>query len=441
MKRTITLSRFIALLLLLPAFVLGQQVNTKYALHEAYGIPKLSSASLHKTGAVTLSMDSVYINQFTNGVKENSQKAVFVYDQVSAKCIEEYGYDWNGFVWNKANRYTYNYDTKGNLTEQVQYGWNGSTWHPGWKNAYTYDSNDMLIEDVLYDFSGGVWRPLMRYSYTLGTNSRLEEKKRFYWNGSSWDAVQKEEYIYDSFDVLLEQLLSSWAGTTWYANEKIIYSYNSADQLSVELHYQWSGISWEKQDSSAYSYDSNGFLNEKVDAFWGGSMWNIDDRITRTNDANGNVLEEIYETWSASNGWEPAIKTESQYDLAYDRSNIAQPNYFSEAFSNKLDSFVAYRWNVSTWEKEADYELFYSNFIDVEEMTLATFSAYPIPVANRLFIRAGEKGDATLYDLTGKQLASWSLERGEQSVDFSAYPTGLYFLHVQGKGVIKVVKQ
>ena len=440
MKRTINFSAIVALIFLLPHFLIAQQVKPRYALYDEFNHPR-QTPSLHKTTAVTLSLDSVYINEFANGAKEKYRKSVFIYDQATSNCIEEYDFEWNGFSWYRAFKYTYAYDANANLTEQVHYDWNGLIWQPGWKNVFIYNSNDERTEEVNYNWVGGAWQPLMRYTYTFGTNSRLEEKNRFYWNGGSWDQIQKEEYTYDSFDMLLEKLLSSWAGTTWYPNQKSIYSYNGLGRLSIQLNYQWNGVTWEKQDSSAFSYDSNGFLNKKVDAYWNGTSWNIDDRITNTNDAHGNVLEEIYEYWGTSNSWEPLLKTESQYDLAYDHSNIAQPQLFYEVCYNKLDYFASYSWNISAWEKEADYEFFYSNFIDLEEMTLTTYSAYPIPVTNKLVIRAGEKGSATLIDITGKDLANWNLEHGEQSFDFSAYPPGLYFVHVQGRAMIKVVKQ
>lgn len=67
-------------------------------------------------------------------------------------------------------------------------------------------------------------------------------------------------------------------------------------------------------------------------------------------------------------------------------------------------------------------------------------SLWPNPAADRLNVTLDRAAEAVLYDLTGRQLAAYSLVAGRNSLDISSLDAGVYMLRVEGTAC-KIIKK
>lgn len=74
---------------------------------------------------------------------------------------------------------------------------------------------------------------------------------------------------------------------------------------------------------------------------------------------------------------------------------------------------------------------------DVDQLAL---SLWPNPAADRLNVTLDRAAEALLYDLTGRQLAAYSLVAGRNSLDISSLDAGVYMLRVEGTAC-KIIKK
>ena len=76
--------------------------------------------------------------------------------------------------------------------------------------------------------------------------------------------------------------------------------------------------------------------------------------------------------------------------------------------------------------------------IDVAEPT--ALSVYPNPAAERLYVVLPVASEAQLFDMSGRQLMTISLNAGTNAIDLSGLPQGIYLLRAAGQ-TVKVVKR
>ncbi len=68
-------------------------------------------------------------------------------------------------------------------------------------------------------------------------------------------------------------------------------------------------------------------------------------------------------------------------------------------------------------------------------------NAFPNPFSNEIQILSKEKGMASLVDLCGKTIQTFPILIGINNIFTSEIPTGMYFIQVDGKRAVKVIKQ
>ena len=68
-------------------------------------------------------------------------------------------------------------------------------------------------------------------------------------------------------------------------------------------------------------------------------------------------------------------------------------------------------------------------------------NAFPNPFSNEIRILSKEKGIASLVDLCGKTIQTFPILIGINNINTSEIPTGMYFIQLDGKRAVKVIKQ
>ena len=78
--------------------------------------------------------------------------------------------------------------------------------------------------------------------------------------------------------------------------------------------------------------------------------------------------------------------------------------------------------------------------IGIEEAEFAIESVWPNPTADRVNVAISKSANAQLFDLTGRQLGTYSLQQGTNTIDLSIFPEGVYMLRIEGTAC-KIVRK
>jgi hypothetical protein len=83
----------------------------------------------------------------------------------------------------------------------------------------------------------------------------------------------------------------------------------------------------------------------------------------------------------------------------------------------------------------------YSNSVKLSTVSNTSFSVYPNPVQDKLFVQASTSGQISIADATGKIITSTEASNaGTTTLDVSSLPAGLYFVYDAGGAVTKFLK-
>ncbi len=140
---------------------------------------------------------------------------------------------------------------------------------------------------------------------------------------------------------------------------------------------------------------------------------------------------------------------------------------------NAKQTFVSYKWSTGgtsqmnifkaetlgppgkykVWCKATDaygcnyfdtVEIFTNAFVGLDKAGLVGLKIYPNPVNHYLTIESVGNATMELYTADGRSLARYELKEGLNSIDLSAYASGVYFVKVFGEGrsdVMKLIKE
>ncbi len=78
--------------------------------------------------------------------------------------------------------------------------------------------------------------------------------------------------------------------------------------------------------------------------------------------------------------------------------------------------------------------------IGIKETEFAIESVWPNPTADRVNVAISKSANAQLFDLTGRQLGTYSLQQGTNTIDLSIFPEGVYMLRIEGTAC-KIVRK
>lgn len=204
-------------------------------LHDRMNQPVASrSASLRAT-AQAMQLDSmVYCN--SEGEKQN--KYVYQYNAVG-KVTEEVRYSWNDPNWIPNTRQLYEYDENGNLLSYSNYMINGSEWQLYWKEVYTYDSsnNQISLSYNYYDAEGEMTSQYYYEYNSVGQPTKYEYKEL---RNGVLTLTLRDQYSYDSANRLTHaesQFLDE--NGEWHFILYVDNEYNSQGKPILYENYSW----------------------------------------------------------------------------------------------------------------------------------------------------------------------------------------------------------
>ena len=337
-------------------------------------------------------------------------------------------------------KYETTYNSNGNPTEEVVYSWNSTAWVGRVKYENTYDNNENLTEEVGYSWNGTAWEENQKHENTYDSNENLTLNIFYSWNGTAWEENRKYEYTYDSDGNLTLRIFYLRNTTVLEKYWKYEATYDSNGNLMSRINYFWYRTAWVEIGKYEYTYDSNGNQTLYIEYSWNGTAWVESQKYANIYDSNGNQTMCIH---YASGTWAERRKDEYVYDLSYTLNDIIFPEWLRENYfcwgNNKLTEAKYYGWTGYGWQETGTQKYYYSDVMlsgisNTPAEQSAAIRAYPNPTSGMVYTET--ERNIKVYNPQGSLLQETS---GFQ-IDLSAYPQGLYFLHVEGQ-TVKIIKK
>jgi hypothetical protein len=354
----------------------------------------------------------------------------FEYDSLDMKILpvdkENVKYDLPGkpieiiwLTWDKASSQWVNeakfelaYDGDGNLVEETVYDWDpvGSQWLEGARYTMLYDANGNILEEYWYFWDEDSSKLVLvfkdEYLYEGG---KLTTWNEYYMQEGGLELTFVTTYTY-SGDNLISEITQGWDYITedWGDYSKKEYIYNEADQLISEevWDFDWVQLMMVRQWLYEYTWDADGNMTVQVD-----KGWNEGAPVKSLND----VAE-----------WENTFKSEWTFDKNFTIMDIYAPYWFTAdveelTFVHMPLSELGYFYDNEDWVFDFRQTAYYSEFggggpSGIKDMQRAPVSVFPNPASETVTFSWDEgyaRLDLEIYDLTGKQIISRTIEQNE----------------------------
>jgi hypothetical protein len=453
----------IYLLMLLLPFALMAQRNqpsmdaiTKQILNKQ----KSALTEAHKESAIYWRVTSTNVENYNSGVWEEYDTTVYEYDTLNyASTVTKSNYNtgtsayvpatrdlttynaqyypltityqsYDGTLFVNSSQYAYVYDGQNRQTSFTYSTWDGALWVGQSRTLTTYDANGMLSStNQSYNVGISTWENTNRTVYTYNTAGRQESILAQNWVGGVWENNSREVSTYNTEGLLSVSLVQTWISGAWENSYEYTYQYNANGGYSTYLARQWVAGAWENYYRYTYTYNSSDYLEAYVLEYWVAGAWEKDSRQVITY-VNGGYYD-IY----LIQDWDGALwVNDYRYEYTYD--------------SNLNQDVIAYStWDGAAWVGNSRTFYYYESYEYVGvgiTGPLATKEAkvFPNPFEGSITIEfdatAAENATFSLYDITGKQVATNQLQTvaGNNTLVFNTtdLQSGMYFYELSTAG-------
>jgi hypothetical protein len=382
---------------------------------------------------------------------------------------ELFAYDGNGnminYVWFEydsvdmkilpVDKETVNHNAQGQPTEIIWLTWDKASgqWVNEAKFELTYDGEGNLIQETVYDWEpvGSQWLVGARFDMNYDGGGNLLSEWWLFWDEDSSKLIQsfKDEYIYEG-GKLTTMNEYVWEEGNWELFYITTLTY-SGDNLIQELTQGWNFLTedWVDFSKIAYTYVGDKVVTEEVWEFdWMQFMMVRQSYFEYTWDADGNMITEVESSWDEGAGavkslndvadWQNTWKSEWAFNKNFTIFNIYAPYWFVADvtdinFVHMPVSETGYYNNNGTWDLNYRQTAYYSDFggggpSEIEDVHETPVSVFPIPASETVTFSWDEgytRLDLEIYDLTGKQIQSRTIEQNE-TIRVDDLSRGLY---------------
>ena len=314
-------------------------------------------------------------------------KSVNSFDENGNETLTlSYQIDENG-EWITASKFEYFYNAASLIDSMVYSTMGDSTWVLKNKREYFYDADNQIVENTYYVSNAGVWSPNNKYEYTYNAEGKLIMDLYYTQRNGTWRESSKDTLIYNA-DGNCELLLSMRKGmgpqgNSWRNSYKYEFVYDGA-QLMSELYYLagWSSSDMTLDSRNDYQYDANGNLTLKTASIFNGEEWIVRDTYDNLFDPNlnANKVMGMEDYWNS---------------------------YTILAGGNLQDMPIFNNWQycaISSSNLDTEFTLYCSGFAGVEDNQVANYNIHSDN--GILYIESETNHDITIFDLTGRTIAS-----------------------------------
>jgi hypothetical protein len=361
----------------------------------------------------------------------------FVYNTQNDVLSEVIQY-WGGSLWVNDNMYTYTYDSHNNESSQLYQNWSGSAWNNVTLDIYTYNSNLYMVSDTTKTWNGAAWVNSNLKVYTYDGNNNLTSSTNLNWSGSAW--INNSRYLaeYNVQNNCTSDSMQYWGGSSWAEQDADSYTYNSNNDQLTDTYLIWTGSAWENNSLYHYSYNSNNYRTCDTNWSWSGSAWLFNHLTAYTYNSNNDNIATASQYWNGTK-WINSGFTASTYDADNLKLSNTTKNF------NSLGTIVI--------SGDSDY-YYFTDALGINEVKAESekVKVYPNPSNGRFTIALGHavpiatgivssaEADQTIveiYNVLGEKVnvetlkqSLWLSGQGDNLIDISEQPNGVYFYRV-----------
>jgi hypothetical protein len=362
-------------------------------------------------------------------------------------------YDGNSYINDKGKNYDYN--SNGKLVSETSFWWNvGSNpagWSPSSKKSYTYNSNGKVVEKLILNWNG--YQHIINSSkdlYEYDNSGRIIKATYQEWNNDQWENSDQVNISYDN-NKLTEAIIKKWEGTGWILDGRNTATYTD-NKLTEGIEEDFVNGEYVNKSRITITYHNNFIKTSKKENWSIFSDWQLIERKEYVLDQSGNRTSETFISSSNDN-----YRIEYSYDASSFLEDFYHPfeektgfDYFSEDFPyvNKIISQTKLHYNSLTNDYDVpsrrityDYDnsitpLSTKNFEGVNNVNV-----YPNPSNEFILISGLQKNEnIKIYDVLGKVAKEKSV-MPNQKIDIQDLNNGIYFLKIENRHTLKLVKK
>jgi hypothetical protein len=352
----------------------------------------------------------------------------FVYDSVENKFLP-------------VDRATVKHNAQGQPTEIIWMEWESGQWVNIAKFELTYDGEGNLIQETVseWDPDSSQWQFGLRYDMTYDVSGNILSELWSYWDeeSSKFDETFKDEYIYEG-GKLTTWNEYMWDVEAWELTYFTAYTYDNGN-LILELTQARDYLTedWGDYSKIAYTYVGDRVVTEEV---WGFDLMSFtmvrQSYFEYTWDADGNLITEVESSWDEEAGavkswndaasWVNTWKSEWAFNKNFSIKDLYVPYWFMAdvtdlTFVHMPVSETGYFNNNGTWDLNYRQTAYYSDFggggpSGIKDVQKAAVSVFPNHASEIITFSWGDEYsrlNLEIYDLTGKQIISRSIENNE----------------------------
>ncbi len=396
------------------------------------------------------------INQFNKlkSVRVNKQRLDSIVAEAGAKY--SYTYDSNGnlilditylrdgSVLKGEDKIEYSYDLNWNMIQEKDYEWDDdkNDWESTFIVDISYGSNQQpaSLITLQWDSDSDEWQKYFKAEVAYNSDGNIQQSTIYMWDSSSdgWLNVGDMELTYDSVGNLIMDITSIFG-----MKSKTEYSYDTNGNFIMEIMSDWDtdNSKWVGNEKAEYPYDAQG--NQTIDILYiwdeSSAEWIKDEMTERRYDANGNMSQESHSVWEQSgNSWVNSTREEYICDKNYDLSDLILPPD-NEVYVNQIHMVTKvfyYSWDSSSsnWDLGGDANAYYSehDMTIAAELNGAVIRIYPNPATDFVTIDLQQISNPVqfeLIDIQGHKIMSREIVNTE-IISLKGLSEGLYFYNL-----------
>jgi len=375
----------------------------------------------------------------------------------------------NSFSWENGWKDIFKYPNPGLKSSETNYTWTNEGWQPNHQTTYSYIDNKLaqyqFSEWDDYEFE---WVPRGKYSYTYNSQGNITQLLDSKWNVSllTWMDDSIMLYNYNESGLLTSQYVNIWSTyfNVWENNSEILFDYAEGyNTRQVFSFWDFDQLIWDSRRILYITYDANQAMVSQMQTVINSyhTQWLNDWKKEYKWNSYNQIQEETSWDWAKDDSsWSETYKTKYIYDnrnnliekvaMYYDayyldwRNQYQTINIFST--SNKLIESTFYYWNYGQWNPLYMYNYYYPDYTGLSDKQVYQLQVFPNPATDKLFIHffymLQGNVDIYLYDISGKQVYNHQIQiiNADIEMPLPYLPNGLYLIKIVYSNQIEIRK-
>ncbi len=265
-------------------------------------------------------------------------------------------------------------------------------------------------------------------TYTL--TNKLVTRVASLWTGNAWQNSTMHNQKYDGGGALIETQYDTWnsVNSSWQKLSILNYTNNAnGDPLSMQFS-SWNNNACVNNTLLSFTYTANNKTLNALSQQWMSSFWQNYSSTTYSYNTSGELLSTLGKKWEVQNA-------------AFEDNNREDYTYHSSGQTDKITNLY--------WDKSKSSWYFLSrrtynyDFIPtvLKEFDKEDLLVFPNPSTSQLIISSAFAAEEIVFtDTQGRTIKKVKLNNGENTVDISELPNGIYILSGAGTSY-RIIKE